>query len=526
MKKSILVSIAMLVLVALPFSACKKGLDYKPKYGLNSETVFNDPDNYVHVLAKIYGSFVLTGNQGPSGQPDITGFDEGASGLIRVLWNLQELTTDEAVCGWTDAGIPELNNMTWSSDNVWVKYMYYRIYFTIPMCNEFIREATDKKLDERGFGESDKSKIKAYRTEARFIRALAYYYLVDMFGGGPFVTEDDEPGAFNPKKGSRKEIFDYVESELLAIEGSMVNARQNEYGRADKAAVQTLLARLYLNAEVYTGQARYSDVIKYCERVIGATYSVSNTPYKNNFLADNNKSNEIIFPIAADGRNTQTYGCTSFIIHACIGGKMTASDFGVSNGWAGLRTTKNLVNLFSDTLDQRYMFFKKGQNLEIDTITSNFPDGFGVTKFKNVTSTGAVGSDPTKSYVDTDFPLFRLADVYLMYAEAVLRGGGGSLGNAITYVNTLRERAFGNSSNNVAAIDLNFILDERGRELYWEAIRRTDLIRYGRFTDGSYLWPFKGGVAGGQGVGSFLNIFPIPNSDINANPNLSQNPGY
>ncbi len=525
MKKYIVASIALVTLITLPFSACKKGLDYKPKYGLNSETIFNDPDNYIHVLAKIYGSFVLTGNQGPAGQPDITGFDEGASGLIRVLWNLQELPTDEAVCGWTDAGIPELNNMTWSSDNVWIKYMYYRIYFTIPMCNEFIRESSNDKLSERGFSDSDKSRIAAYRNEARFVRALAYYYLVDMFGGGPFVTEDDEPGAFNPDYGSRKQIFDYVESELLAIENDMIPARQNVYARADRAAVQTLLARLYLNAQVYTGQARYADVITYCDKVINSGYNVSGVPYKNNFLADNNKSNEIIFPIAADGRNTQTYGCTSFLIHACVGGKMSASDFGVNSGWAGLRTTKNLVNLF-DTLDGRYLFFKNGQNLEIDTITNNFPDGYGVTKFKNKTSTGANGSDPTKNFVDTDFPLFRLADVYLMYAEAVLRGGGGNLGTAISYVNQLRERSFGNSSQNVGSIDLNFILDERGRELYWEAIRRTDLIRYGKFTDGSYLWPFKGGVATGQGVGSFLNLFPIPNSDINANPNLTQNPGY
>ena len=200
MKKSILILFALFLMVAMPFTACKKGLDYKPKYGLNSETVYSDPDNYIHVLAKLYGSFVLTGNQGPAGQPDITGFDEGASGYVHVLWNLQELTTDEAVCGWADPGIPELHNMTWSSDNVWVKYMYYRIYFTIPLCNEFIRESSDSKLDAHGFSDSDKNKIKFFRAEARFIRALAYYHQVDMFGAGPFVTEDDLPGSFFPKQ--------------------------------------------------------------------------------------------------------------------------------------------------------------------------------------------------------------------------------------------------------------------------------------------------------------------------------------
>lgn len=536
MKKSISITLALLLLLAVPFSACKKGLDYKPKYGLNTETVYNDPENYIHVLAKLYGSFVLTGNKGPAGTPDITGFDEGASGYVRVLWNLQELPTDEAVCGWGDPGIPELHNMTWSSDNVWVKYLYYRIYFTIPLCNEFIRESSDSKLDERGFSDSDKNKIRAYRAEARFVRALAYYHAIDFFGTGPFVTEDDLAGSFYPKQASRTELYNYVESELLALssDNDMAGPQQNEYGRADKAAVWTLLAKLYLNAQVYIGQAHYAEARTYCERIINEGGFTLEPSYKNLFLADNHKSNEIIFPITSDGKNTQTYGCTTFLVHAAIGGSMPAATFGVNSGWAGLRTTKNLVNLFTDTLpsdtvaghlDSRYLFYKKGQKKEITTIAT-FTNGYAIGKYKNMTSAGVKGSDASGNFVDTDFPMFRLADVYLMYAEADLRQNGAASGTSLGYINLLRQRAYGNNSGDVASIDLDFILNERAKELHWEGTRRTDLIRYGKFTDGSYIWPFKGGVAGGAGVASYFNLYPIPNSDIVANPNLTQNPGY
>ena len=170
------------------------------------------------------------------------------------------------------------------------------------------------------------------------------------------------------------------------------------------------------------------------------------------------------------------------------------------------------------------MFFTEGQNKEIEDISS-FNDGYAITKFRNVTSDGAPGSDLT--FPDTDFPMFRLGDVYLMYAEAVLRGGtGGDLGTAVGYVNTLRERAYGDNSGNIADIDLQFIIDERARELYWEGHRRTDLIRYEMFTTSAYLWPWKGKAAEGTATDDRYKLFPIPSSDITANPNLVQNQGY
>jgi hypothetical protein len=172
------------------------------------------------------------------------------------------------------------------------------------------------------------------------------------------------------------------------------------------------------------------------------------------------------------------------------------------------------------------MFYTNGQTLEIADL-STFTDGYAITKFTNKTSAGVSGSNAT--FPDTDYPVFRLADAYLMFAEAVLRGGtGGTAAEALTYVNDLRERAYGNTDGNITSgeLTLPFILDERARELYWEGHRRTDLIRYGLLTGGDYKWPWKGGVAEGASTDSKYNLLPIPASDKGANPNLEQNTGY
>lgn len=538
--KKILMPVALLLAVVLLFSSCLKDLDRKPFYGLNSATLYDTAKNYLHVLAKIYAGFATTGNQGPAGQPDISGIDEGFSNYIRVYWNLQELPTDEAICAWGDPGIPELNTMAWSAENSFTKAMYYRIFFTIPLCNELIRESADEKLNARGFSEAEKELIRGYRAEARFIRALVYYHALDLFGNVPFITENDLPGSALPQQISRADLFNYVESELKQVESLLPAPRQNEYARADQAAVWMTLARLYLNAEVYVNQNRYSDCVTYCKKVIeSGAYSLEPV-YGNLFRADNHKSSEIIFPITFDGLNTQTYGGTTFLVHAPVGGSMNPAEFGINGGWAGYRTRSDTLPNFGfaalfgstkenprgDTLDGRNFLYTKGQNTVINSI-SNFKDGLGVTKWKNVTSDGVPGKDATGNFVDTDYPMYRLADAYLMYAEAVLRGGaGGDLGTAIGYINQLRERAYGSSSHNVNSIDLNFILDERGRELYWEATRRTDLIRFNRFTSGDYLWPWKGGVKTGTAVSDHLKLYPLAAPDVIANPNLQQNPGY
>ena len=545
MKTKFFASLSVLAFVSFVISSCTKDLNREPFYGLNANSVYSQDSNYIHVLAKLYASLSITGNQGPAGKPDINGFDEGASGYTRVLFNLQELPTDEAVCAWSDPGIPDLHNMAWNSNNQWVIYMYYRIYIMITICNEFIRETTDDALASRGFTADQVAELKTEHAEARFLRALAYYHALDLFGNVPFVTEQDQPGAFFPKQISRDSLFAYVERELLDCQNNMTPPGQNAYGRASQAAAWALLARLYINAQVYTaspsipgqeattpGPARYTDCITYCNKIINSSFSLDPN-YTHLFLADNSTSPEIIFPVEGDGKNTQTYGCTTFLVHAPVGGKMNPKDFGINSGWAGYRATSAFVSYFQipgdttlDSLDHRELFFTTGQSLQINNIAT-FTDGYAIAKWKNVTSTGQAGSDPSGNFVDTDFPMFRLADVYLMYAEAVLRdGSGGDMGTALHYVNLLRERAYGDASHDVGSIDLNFVLAERSRELYWESIRRTDLIRYGLFTGGDYIWPWKGGVKDGQATDAHFNIYPIPNSDIVANPSLKQNWDY
>lgn len=533
--KAIKISIKTSVLAAMlvTASSCVKDLDRLPTYDVTSASVYTDPVNYKQVLAKLYAVMAVSGQQGPSGKPDISGIDEGFSNYLRQYWMIQELPTDEAVIAWNDGSVQDYHNLNWSSGNEFITAMYNRIFYLVTQSNEFIRQASDENLSSRGFSTDNLTAIKAYRAEARFLRAMAYLHALDLFGGNvPFVTEADAPGAYLPKQTNKQDLFTYIESELKAIDADLAAPRAAEYGRADKAAAWTLLARLYLNAQVYTGTARWNDAVTYSARVIQAGAYSLEPNYANLFLADNNNSKEIILPVTFDGLRTQTYGGMVFLVHAAVGGSMNPDNFGINGGWGGNRTTKALVNQFSDPsgkTDTRAMFYTNGQNLEINTVLNTFTDGYAISKYKNVTSTGVKGSDPAGNFVDTDFPLLRLADVYLMYAEAVVRGGTGSdAATALGYVNQLRQRAYKGTTGNItaSALTLDFILAERARELYWEGYRRTDLIRFGKFTDVSYLWPFKGGVQEGRAAEAFRNIYPIPSSDLVANPNLKQNPGY
>jgi len=520
--------------VGLMFGAasCTSDLDVTPidPSQTFSKDIFSTPLGYKQALAKLYASYAVSGQEGPSGKPDISGIDEGFGNYFRQYWNAQELSTDEAIMAWNDDTIKDFHFQTWTPNDNFIAAIYSRIFYTVTISNEYIRNAQEfmSKLSS-----TDQEKAQKYILEARFIRALSYYHAIDLFGNVPFVTEADKPGAFFPKQIQRADLFKYIENELLAIEKDMVAPAANEYGRADQAAAWTLLAKLYLNAKVYANLDKNTECITYCNKIISSgKYSITSTPFKNNFLADNNTSKEIIYAINFDGNSTRTYGGTTYLIHAAIGGSMVATDFGVGGGWGGIRTTKALVNKYpapqDNSADKRAMFFSNGQNLEINDV-AQFTEGWAVTKFRNVKADGSAATHAHPDFVDVDFPLFRLADVYLMYAEAVLRNGtGGNITTAKDYINELRTRAYGNANGNitVSTIDLPFILDERARELYWEGHRRTDLIRFGQFSSGTYVWPWKGNSAAGAATAATRDLYPIPAKDLNANPNLKQNAGY
>ncbi|UOR03504.1 RagB/SusD family nutrient uptake outer membrane protein [Hymenobacter aerilatus] len=533
MKKNILRHVSALALVSssvLTITSCTDDLDRLPKYDLTSEAVYKDAAGYKSVLAKVYGGFALTGSQGPNGNGDVKGIDEGTSDYIRQYWSAQELTTDEAVVNWGDPNIQDWHLMNWTPTGLLVQGLYSRILYEVTLCNNFLLESTDAKLSSRGINETDAATIRAYRAEVRFLRALAYYHALDLYGNVPFVTEENEIGGTTPPtQTTRPELFAFIERELQAIDADLPAPRQNEYARADKAAAWMLLAKLYLNAEVYTKTARYADCATNAKKVIDAGYTL--TPqYRNLFRTDNNTSREIIFPIAYDGRRTQSYGGTTFLVHGPVAStsdrNWNPASYGIDGGWGGLRTTSAFYRQFPDTAaDNRAKFVTGGQTLEINSLI-DFYQGYVPIKFKNVSSTGAPGSDLV--FADTDFPMFRLADAYLMYAEAAVRGGGDR-NLALEYVNRVRTRAYKNTpAGNITSseLTLDFLLNERSRELYWEATRRTDLIRYNRFTTRDYLWPWKGGVKEGTAVQDYRNLFPIPVSDLSVNRNLVQNPGY
>lgn len=722
----------ILVSGMLMFSGCLKDLDTLPldPNVSTSNVAFDNEAAYLQVLAKLYAGFAVSGQQGPAGQADISGIDEGFGQYLRGYWYHQELTTDEAVIGWNDQTIKDFHNQTWTASDGFIYAFYSRVFYQVAACNEYLRQTTDEKLDQRNVSGDLRTQIKRYRAEARFLRALSYWHALDLFRSVPFATEADPVGSFVAQQSNAQDLFTFIEDELKAIDADLAAPRTNVYGRADQAAAWTLLSKLYLNAEVYTGQKKYGESLQFAEKVLNAGYQMEPV-YGHLFMADNNKSKEIIFPVNFDGVQTRTWGGMTFIIRAGIGGSMNPALSGVSGGWGGSRTTRQLIEKFpadltgivsafnvgknypkvyipgsfqstpfngSDTkntlasaksnkiyegyryfpadngefvilrnpsstlsgklgdnggdgtletgganikvaekglyyikvdlnnntyqavkqewsitgsaipgsantdidlkwdadlgylvarldlgtgsfifranksntltlgdtgpdgileaagsplqitksggyeirldltrpdytyelrltsFDKRGFFHTAGQKLDIEDLTL-FTDGYAVNKFKNVTSTGVRGKD--SDFPDTDFPMFRLADVYLMASEAVLRSGGDK-NKALEYFNKVRERAFTGTAGNFAASDLNLdvILDERARELYWECHRRTDLIRFGQFTDGTYKWQWKGGVKEGATVAAYRNIFPIPSADINANPNLTQNAGY
>ena len=607
--------------------SCHDDLNQSPidPDSFTEENVFATVDDAKGALAKLYASLALTGQTGPAGNADIADIDEGFSQFSRMLFNLNEITTDHAVVGWGDPGLPDLHGMYWSSSNDFTEAMYYRLAQEVSFCNSFISNAQDLSGEQ----------VSIFIAEARFLRAYAYYNLLDLYGNVPLTTEISTE---LPTQSNRVEMFAFIENELLDI--SSVLPASNEYGRVNITAAQALLSRLYLNSETWTGQPRYSECVEHSQNVMNSGYSLNTndangngTAYDELFLADNDVNgaqNEFIFALNFDGMQSQTWGGTTFLVHAAIGGTMNPGEFGVNGGWGGLRTTKNLVNQFSVdidalnsslgnqsdwglvgnatpngwdgpdlemyqigaqefavyaelgsgeikfrfnedwgvnfgdngsdgtlesgganiavsagtyyivmdlssetysitpfTSDRRGMFYSDGQNLEIESIPP-FEDGYAVSKWKNIDSNGNQGSDSSGNFVDTDIPLIRLAEIYLNYAEATIRGGSGDVGTAVSLINEIRERAYGNSSGNISSGDLtlDFILDERSRELYWEGLRRTDLVRFNKFTNSSYLWPFKGNEQTGVGVDEYRNIFPLPANVVSINSNLTQNEGY
>ncbi|MBR0269659.1 MAG: RagB/SusD family nutrient uptake outer membrane protein [Prevotella sp.] len=481
------------------------------------ENLLTGTEAYDQLLAKCYSALSVSSPDGESGDPDIEGIDGGFGQYLRALYNLQELPTDEAVIGWNDQTLKDLHGLQWTSSDVFVSACYSRVFYQISICNEVMR-----RIDQSG---SNDAVLQQYRAEARALRGLSYLHAIDLFGNVPFTDETSVVGGDNPQQISRAELFTWLVNDMKEC-AEQLPANPEKY-RCGKGMVYMILAKLYLNAGVYTGKTEYQECANYCQKIIDLGYKLeSAADYYKMFCADNDQllgvGHELIFSVYQDHINTQAYGGTTYIINAMVGGKMAYADYGLGgNGWGGIRVTPQFVDKFEGA-DQRAKFFTTGQNKEIKDI-SDFTSGYAFTKFTNLKANGTM-IDGANSFPDTDFPMFRLGDVYLMLAECQVVGGIQCDG--IARFNDIRERA------GVAKIDNPTranILDERARELAWECHRRSDLVRFGLLTSGDYLWAHKGmnsNVGTPHGVDAKYNLYPLASSDVISNPNLKQNTGY
>ena len=498
------------------------------------------------LLAKVYASLSITGQVGSDGNPDMSQFDEGNSAFYRRIFEANELCSDECIWTWQgDAGIPELTNISWDSSHGYNELTYYRMQYNVTLCNYYLQETAD----------TDDAQVLQYRAEVRFMRALYWYYFIDLYGKAPYkeVVDDSLPVEI-----SREEAFNKAVSELKAITGESGDSREvlldyagdnSNYGRADKVAAYMLLARLYLNAEVYTGTAHWQDAVDYANKAINSPYKINFTAkngftaYQQLFMGDNgenaNARQEIVFPIRCDGATSRSYGGAIYPIASATGSG--TPDCGLaSSQWTCNRARQALVLKFLESEDKvpmgkdnikavytaagddRAMFFTGGEGNDARTFSTEekttFVAGLGILKWSNLYADGGTPKDVT--FPDTDIPFFRLAEAYLTRAEANFRLGNP---DALQDINYIRSRANAKPLNALTERD---VIDEWCREFYFEGRRRSDLIRFGMFTSGSYVWDWKGGTYAGNGVNANYNLYPIPFNELNSNPNMHQNVGF
>ena len=526
-------------------SSCVRDLDTLPLNRTEpiAEYVYGtDESAYLSGLARLYFQFAT------NDLTDLQQMDGGASELVRAFWSVQETTADAAKCSWeNDAWVRALNTNTWNSEqNDAVYAVYVRTLQGVAYVNEYLRQTAPQRLSDRGVSPELAAKIDVFRAEARFIRAYLYWIALDCFGSVPFSTEDSPfGGTYVPAQASRTDIFNYCVSELtdLISESSPLMAPRSLYPRADKGSAAGLLARLYLNSEVYTGIPRWAEAKAVCENIFDMGYSLC-PDYSALFRGDNGQNPlalpEMLWVVEYDNSSTNSYGGTTYILSATLASTDitdTSKPNGQINGWAGLRVPYEYVERFFDVSGQDYetgeytvadergkLFYIKGRNESMDGALYNFMNGWSCLKFNNIphdqTEEEYLPTAAANSFSNVDFPMIRLAEIYLIYAEACMHAGG----DASAQVTALRQRA-GVSPDVV--VDADFLMAERARELMWEAHRRTDLIRLGFYDSDTYLWPYKGGDSfEGQSFPAYKRLFPLPPTELAVNSALYQNPGY
>lgn len=540
--------------------------------------LLNDSDNnYDGLFRRCYATMATEGSNGANGSMDLQSIDGGYQSFYKQLWNSNELTTDEAINGWGDDGIRPLDLNYYTEKNPMLYGYFLRLYYSIFLCNTYLDKYKDYNILKTA--------------EVRFLRALYYYFAMDAFGNIPYYTESANEnnshyvtagdGSYSypvwtwypsgPQFGnqkSRSEMFAFIENELIEAEKNMAaptpkNSSHEMYWRADKAAAWLLLSRLYLNAEVYTGTAKWAKAREYAKKVIDSDYQLFIDGYEGTgidgvhrqfsayqmlFMGDNGEtdaSKEAILIIPHNGNDAyySSWNTSTYLIASTYDGNMRPNPYdpnssnGIIQHWAGNRMRPNLVNKFfvndapawshaydvvTAAGDDRAIFETYYHNLNVDDV-SIFWSGHATAKFNNFKCNGSNGSDMT--FPDMDIFLFRKAEAYLTYAEALTRlAGGVAPAEAVHAINAIRGRA---NATQKTSYSLNDILDEWSREFYFEGRRRVDLIRFGKYggtTD--YQWQWKGNTYEGRDFSSFRNVFAIPRSVLAESPELTQNEGY
>ncbi len=500
-------------------TSCVGDLDVTPKNPSNV-TALTTGAQYYQSFAQVYSGLAIAG---VNDQSDISVDDGGAGVYTRQLWNLQELCSDEAFIGknWNDAGLDELDYSTWSADNHWLYECMSRFTYQINVCNQFLRTIDQATSVENPLSGAEITEMKA---EIRVLRALSYYHMMDLFGRGPWITEANTVGE-TPVTMTRQEMFPLVIADLIDAIPNVKPAAQQTYGRLSREAAYMLLAKLYLNAGVYTGTPMWAECAKACQEITKTINTLAPT-YKYLFCGSNDKyvgNGEILWAVPQDNSNLQTYGGTTYLgigaWNASIPEDLFHKFGSTAAGWGGPRVRPELADAFGAD-DPRYLIYEGTFTNDLNDIGDWGLTGSGYMCVKYV-YTSEDDYDNTQgvlynTFNSADFPLFRLADTFLMLAECQLRGVEC---NGQSYFDRVRERS------NQPAIELNDynLLQERMRELYWEGHRRSDLIRFGQFSGSNYIWSWKGGVQQGQSIDSYREVYAIP---TNYTATLGQNPGY
>lgn len=549
--KKILIALAAIVLIA---SACSK-LDVTPESQYTLNNFPKTPLDYTALIGPIYTQL--------------------ASRYAVDYFRMQELTTDEAIIPGRDGNYDDggqyrqHHHHTYTPDHANVKDVWSWGFGAINTCNRVLSNIANSTM-----ASTDPARI-ASTAEVKTMRALFYFFMMDIYGNVPIV--DTFPVNDLPGTKKRAEVFQFIEKELKGVVNQLPVKDPNNpistYAHPTRGMVFALLAKMYLNAEVYlgTGNTRYAETVAMCDSVIASKKYSLDPSYASVFAPDNGPTiTETIFaipydPLLLDGNQFTRHGFMAYLYPV----------YGVPNNLSiSMSTTPEFYDRFNLAGDERNNTWLVGKQTykdgtpftlkiakkDLDAKYSGPTSGTGsdttwqleITKALKMTGTKpfdlgndylarCMGVRSIKYYPDrattaltrmsgNDMPIFRLADIYLMKAEAILRGAAATTVNgewqdAVTLLNKVRLRA---KAPTVTTVNLDQLLDERARELYWENWRRNDLIRFNKYET---EYPIPGdlatpGYTPGMNKDPRKRIFPIPNSERKLNPKLDQNDGY